>query len=142
MKLWPGAIGHCDIDGAPSYHGVFCIRSPCQCIAVPSGGFAIRLCTVTWIVSPQFASMVGPGNCPLTKMTFFSMTCESSCTDMGSENLTNTIWRYLASGHSEIIKTSLASERNMIEVCALCIAPRLIASQEISKGWSLQRSQE
>lgn len=76
MKLAPGAIGHCVTDGVPSYHGVTDCRSLCQCNDVPSSGPVMWLCIVTWIVSPQFASIAGPaGNSPLMRITRFSEEC-------------------------------------------------------------------
>lgn len=39
------------------------------------------LCTVTSTQSPQFASIDGPGNCPLTNIPFFSAKCQLDLDD-------------------------------------------------------------
>ena len=64
----PGAIGHWPTAGTPSYQGVLFCRIPCQCIEVPSSGPVIWLQTFTVIVSPQLASIIGPGNDPLIRI--------------------------------------------------------------------------
>ena len=89
VKSPPGAIGQEETEGTPSIHGVpFCVK-PWKWMPVPSSGPTMRLCTVTSIVSPQFASTSGPGNCPLTRSMFFwKPSGESDCLVMVQSYLT------------------------------------------------------
>ena len=72
VRLMPGAIGHCETAGTPSSQGVPVCSRPCQWSEVPSSGPVMALLTVTVMMSPQLASIVGPGNWPLMRSVFFS----------------------------------------------------------------------
>ena len=71
-RLLPGAIGHCETDGTPSSQGVPVCCRPCQWSGVPSSGLMMALLTLTVMISPQLASIVGPRNWPLMSSTSFS----------------------------------------------------------------------
>ena len=90
VKDFPGAIGHCETLGTPSYSWDPYCKNPCQCSVVPSSGPVIvfvnftnfhqhqlrhpltSMAKIPSIQSPQLASMSGAGNCPLISRPGFA----------------------------------------------------------------------